>query len=259
MRIAHLSDLHFGTAQDQIVIDVQDALRALSPHLVVISGDFTQTGSPAEYKLAASFIDGLPAPTFCVPGNHDISRYNLWDRLTNPYNLYKRYITPSLEPLSVIDGVLIVGVNTARRVLPHWNWANGAINAQQRKELSTRLSNMRDALRIVVMHHPLHKAEDSPLDVTVFGASAAMDLLREQEVDIVLTGHVHHASVTVQDDTVFISASTAISGRVRQQKNGFNIIDIDDDSFTITHYIHDGGAFGPSGSSRHERRRGKAA
>ncbi|MBU0800012.1 MAG: metallophosphoesterase [Alphaproteobacteria bacterium] len=255
MRIAHLSDLHFGTAQDQIVVDVLDALRALSPHLIVISGDFTQTGSPTEYKLAAAFIAALPASAFCVPGNHDISRYNLWGRLTNPYDLYKRYIAPGLEPFSVIDGILIAGVNTARRVLPHWNWANGAISAHQRKELATRLSQMRDALRIVVMHHPLHKAEDSPLDVTVFGAGPAMDLLREQAVDIVLTGHVHHASVTVQDDTVFISASTAISGRVRQQKNGFNIIDIDDNSFTVTHYIHDGSAFGPNGTSHHERRR----
>jgi hypothetical protein len=56
-------------------------------------------------------------------------------------------------------------------------------------------------------------------------------------VDLILTGHVHHASITTlgdeQHQNVYLSASTALSSRKRGQENGFNIITLEEDEFDI--------------------------
>src|SRR5204862_2515566 len=40
--LVHLSDLHFGRVDPAVVAVVRDTVRALTPDLVVVSGDFTQ-------------------------------------------------------------------------------------------------------------------------------------------------------------------------------------------------------------------------
>jgi 3',5'-cyclic AMP phosphodiesterase CpdA len=84
MRLLHLSDLHFGTEADGIVPCLMNAIASLAPDLIVISGDFTQVADTPQFEMARTFIAGLPAPVFCVPGNHDIPRYNLLERFFNP-------------------------------------------------------------------------------------------------------------------------------------------------------------------------------
>lgn len=243
LRILHLSDLHFGTESGDIVQHLTDSIVALAPSLIVISGDFTQVANNLEFARARDFIRSLPAPVFSVPGNHDIPRYDLAERFFNPYKKYKAFINETLAPLIATDQFVMAGLNTARRVLPHWNWAHGAISEDQLGHLEKSFAREADKFRICVMHHPIHKAEKSPLKVTVFGASAAMQKVRDLKVDLVLTGHVHHASITVMNNTVFASASTAISRRLRSQENGFNVIDLKDDAFEVFHFVYEGKKF----------------
>lgn len=243
MRLLHLSDLHFGTESEGIVNRLMDAVSALAPDLIVISGDFAQVANSFEFGMARDFIAGLPAPVFCVPGNHDIPRYNLAERFFNPYKKYKEFITPDLSPVFINDRLVMVGLNTARPVLPHWNWANGAISRRQLDDLERHCAPVKDRYRICVMHHPIHKAEKAPLKVTVFGARAAMERMHKLGIDLVLTGHVHFASVTAMERTVFASASTAISRRLRSQENGFNVIDLHPDFFEIFHFTFNGERF----------------
>ncbi|WP_210206969.1 metallophosphoesterase, partial [Rhodoplanes serenus] len=44
MRIAHLSDLHFGHHDPRLAASLHEDLLASRPDLVVVSGDFTQRG-----------------------------------------------------------------------------------------------------------------------------------------------------------------------------------------------------------------------
>jgi len=248
LKIVHLSDLHFGTQESGIVNALQEAVHKIGPDLVVISGDFTQIASVEEFELAQSFIEALPCEALCVPGNHDVPARNLVQRFFAPYKRYKNFIASDLSPVWENETAFIAGINSARRALPHWNWANGAISQEQRQHLQTLFNPAEPRWSICTFHHPIHKVDDMPLDVTVFGRKRTLQLIQNLKIDLVLTGHVHHASVTTRGDeehqTVYLSASTALSSRTRGQENGFNLITLDDQKMSIQVFRLDaGGAF----------------
>lgn len=251
MRIIHLSDLHFGTQDAHIVQALHKTIQHIHPDMVVISGDFTQIANTREFEMAGAFLRALPCPFLAVPGNHDIPRYHLTQRFLTPYKKYKTFITPDLSPAFENGRVIMAGLNSARRALPHWNWANGAISEHQREYLRAIFTRPDDPRwKICVFHHPVHKADASPLDVTVFGRKRSLQTLQDLKVDLVLTGHVHHASITTRGDSshqcVYLSASTALSSRTRGQENGFNLITLDDTTMRIEIFKRmDGHEFAP--------------
>ncbi len=241
MKIIHLSDLHFGTHQGEIVNITMESVRKHTPDLIVISGDFTQIANTTEFKQASAFLNSLEAPYFCVPGNHDVPQRNLIQRFFHPYKKYKTYIHDDLCPEFENERIKLTGLNSARRALPHWNWANGALSTSQLERLKQAFeSSESDAgrkWRICTFHHPIHKVQDMPLDVTVFGGKAALQSIQDLKIDLVLTGHVHHASITSRGDEahqcIYLSASTAMSSRLRGQENGYNLITLEDSRMVI--------------------------
>lgn len=240
MKIIHLSDLHFGTESHETVEALSESITVQAPDLVIISGDFTQIGSDKEFKVAQAFLKTLSAPYFSVPGNHDVPAVNLLERFFTPYKDYKTYIDDDLCPQFENNIAVIAGVNSSRRALPHWNWANGAVSEKQRQHVRGILENAKQRWKIAVLHHPVHKVQDMPIDVTVFGRKRTLECFHDLKVDLVLTGHVHHASITTRGDeehqSVYVSASTALSSRKRGQENGFNTITLNQDSFKIDVY-----------------------
>lgn len=257
MKIVHISDLHFGTEEVAVTEKLIHAINSIGASLIVVSGDFTQRAKRSEFIRAHDFIEKLNAPSFCVPGNHDIPPVNLMRRFTDPYRRYRRYISDTLEPIWENEKAVIVGLNSARSVLPHWNWANGALSKAQCNRLGDLLDPSDPRWRICTFHHPIHKVEDMPLDVTVFGHKRAIKEIAALNVDIVLTGHVHHASVTMKGDethqTVYLSASTALSSRLRGQENGFNVITLEENSMRIDIHKLISGTFSVTDTLTHRR------
>lgn len=256
MRIIHLSDLHFGTETPEIFSRLQEVITTLHADLVVISGDFTQVAIDKEFEAAQKFIQSLTPPTLCVPGNHDVPRYDLIERFLDPFKKYKRYIDENLFPFYSQGDVIVAGLNSARSAVPHWNWANGAISQDQIDHLETIFKNSPAQRRICVFHHPIHKALNDSMETHVFGGKNALNILNELKVELVLTGHVHHASITTLGDinhrTIYLSASTALSSRLRTQANGFNLIDIDQDFLRIEIFTYKDGLFTSSENYAHE-------
>ncbi len=261
MNIIHLSDLHFGEELPKVIEALNDEMIRLSPDLVIISGDFTQVASKEEFLIAQDFVNSLPAPVFCVPGNHDIPAFNLFERFFRPYHRYKSYINENLCPILRKGNVHIVGLNSARRALPHWNWANGSVSSTQRKFLKTQMKDQpADVWRICVLHHPIHKIDDMPIHVTVFGRKRALAIMDETKIDLVLTGHVHHSSIMTREapcghQGVYVSASTAISSRKRSHENGFNIINFDNREMNVESYSFEGHKFILSKAYKHLRKK----
>ena len=239
MKIIHLSDLHFGTESPQLTEILTQNVKDMSPNLIVVSGDFAQIASKKEFLQAEEFISQFDCPVFCVPGNHDISHYNILERLFAPFKSYRKYITQELNPYMELEDVCLQGLNSARAVLPHWNWANGAVSDKQIALLKA-LFQERTGLGICVLHHPVHKAEEPTIPVKVFGSKKLLKALDGMNVDIVLTGHVHHPSAQKIGSTIFISASTALSSRKRGHENGFNVLNIEDNMLLVEHVTYDG-------------------
>src|SRR5690606_15056194 len=73
--IAHLSDIHFGAHDPQIVAALEAWLIERQPELVIISGDLTQRARTRQFRQAADFIKRLRSggvEVLAVPGNHDV-------------------------------------------------------------------------------------------------------------------------------------------------------------------------------------------
>ena len=261
MRLAHLSDLHFGHHDPAVAAGLAADLATQRPDLVVVSGDFTQLGTAGEFAMARAFLDTLPAPLFAVPGNHDIGKQPL-RRFLNPYGFYHRYIAPEIEPFLLADGVALAGLNTTRRFHLDRNWAEGTIDRAQLARLGERFAAApTTAARIVVAHHPLMvPALPSQNPHTEVKRSAlALEAFAGLGIRLVLSGHFHLSFVrryeanAVRDGippgprqaaaapVLVAQASSTISTRLRGEPNSYNLIDIADGVITIHAREWDGG------------------
>src|SRR6266550_2681089 len=125
--LVHLSDLHFGRVDEQIIEPLISAVTEINPDLVAVSGDLTQRARSRQFRDARAFLNALPQPQIVVPGNHDVPLHNVFTRFLRPLDKYKRHITGDLHPTYVDDEIVVVGVNTARSL----TIKGGRINADQ--------------------------------------------------------------------------------------------------------------------------------
>src|SRR3954471_19893141 len=174
-RLAHLSDLHFGRVDPAAVEGLVRSLVDARPDLIVVSGDFTQSARTGEFRAARAFLDRLPAPTFAVPGNHDLPQWDPVERLVRPYDRYRRFIAPELEPVWSDAELAIVGMKSPRRLPRDLNRAAGRVSERQLERVLARLDAMpKELVRVVVVHHPLllPEAPRRPLPAHAFPRGA---------------------------------------------------------------------------------------
>ena len=264
-RIVHLSDLHFGAHDEQLVEAVDWQVDQLKPDLVVISGDFTQRARTEQFRQACEFLEGLRErghEVLGVPGNHDVPLYDVLRRFLSPLARYRRFIDETLCPFIDLPGVSVLGINTARSL----TFKDGRINKDQVEFIrETFARTPSDKMRVIVTHHPLFALEvGGEVERAIGRHELALDAVEESGVDIVLAGHNHHASsqdasdlVTRVGGVLVVQAGTATSTRVREQEQSFNTIDIADGSATITVHAWNGDEFKANDAQRYEREEGR--
>jgi 3',5'-cyclic AMP phosphodiesterase CpdA len=203
--------------------------------LVVVSGDITQRARLAEFKVAADFLQMLPAPYLTVPGNHDVPLYNVLLRWLSPLDRYRRYIASDLEPFFADAEIAVLGVNTVRAL----TFKDGRINRPQIDTVKRRFAHCgKDVTRIVVTHHTFDTPDPVPGAMTthkvVGRADMAMAGFVLADVDMVLSGHLHMSGIGETTKryplpgraALLIRAGTATSTRRRGEVNAFNVVRI---------------------------------
>jgi len=257
-RVVHLSDLHFGRIDADVVNGLVSAVNTLRPDLVAISGDFTQRAREAEYCQARAFLDRLPQPWIAVPGNHDVPLHNVMDRFLGPYTKYRRYISEDLEPFFADEEIAVAGLNTARSL----TWKGGRINATQVLRTFDRLCTL-DArvIKIFVTHHPFDLPVSYGPRQLVGRAAMAMQHLSRCGVDVFLAGHMHQSYTghtasryrIAGYSALVVQAGTATSTRGRGERNSFNLLRIEYPRVSVDRFAWQGGEFTLSASETYER------
>ena len=234
-RIAQLSDLHFGVENGPAIEAALAGLCIAPPDLVVIAGDFTVQGRPAEFAAARRFLAALPAPLLATPGNHDAPYTPV--RLTLPFARYERTVGPAAGEVFISPHLAAVAVNTARGAQLRLNWSKGAISGvQTRQALDALATAPRGALRAVLCHHPLVEMIAGPMTGKVRGGEAAAERFAEGDVDLILSGHVHAPfalALPHGDGRTYAVGSGTLSRRERGAPPGFNLIEVEPDDIRV--------------------------
>lgn len=239
--LVHLSDLHFGRVDTELLEPLRVLVQQVAPDVVVVCGDLTQRAKSEEFEEARAFLDSLPGPQIVVPGNHDISLYNVLRRFLAPLDRYRRYITEDLSPVFIDDEIAVLGVNTARAL----TFKDGRVNQEQVEQIKKQLGCLPKTLtRIIVTHHPFDLPQSFDDDDLVDRAPMAMQVFAESGVDVLMAGHLHasHAGSTAERyamseyAALVIQAGTATSTRGRGETNSFNVVRIDADKVEVDRY-----------------------
>jgi 3',5'-cyclic AMP phosphodiesterase CpdA len=261
IRIAHLSDTHFGGELSDAVEAAVLAVAAFHPTLTVVTGDLTLNGQPEEFRAAARWLSRLPGPRIVTPGNHDTPYWNLFLRALAPFARYRRYVGEADAAVFDSPGLVARGLNSARGAQPRLDWSRGAISMRRLRRLDWH-DRLVPPLRVFACHHPLFDIDDAPVKGGVRNGALALAELANAGVDLVLTGHVHNPFVlplTTPGPGGWAIGAGTLSRRVRGTPASFTTIVAADGGYEVVALGWTGTGFEPSRTWRLPGRKGPVA
>ena len=197
---------------DDVLAEMIKDLKRSRPDHIVVTGDLTHLGLPAEFAKAKELLSqlGSPSQVTIIPGNHDAyvdgaldCRLSEWAdyivsdgrKVRDGADTRVKAIFPTLR---VRDPVALVGVSTAQPCSTFL--AVGCIGEDQLQRLEKMLieTGQKSLFRIVLIHHP-------PISGVVswrkrlIDAGAFDEVLQRCGAELILHGHAHHQSLSYID------------------------------------------------------------
>src|SRR6201982_1335038 len=200
MRIAATADLHFAPA-NQVVLRDQLSRARDDADVLVLAGDLTNYGQPAEMEPLLNTLVRLRVPTIAVLGNHDYE--------SGKEHELMRMMTA--EGIKVLDGSAYErdgvgfagtkgfvggfgrGVLTAFGEAEIKNFVRASID--ETMKLERGISQLRAPKRVVVVHYsPIAETVEgeAPEIFPFLGTSRLAEVIDRHGADLVLHGHAHH-------------------------------------------------------------------
>lgn len=233
VRIAQISDPHFGTEVGAVRDALLADLHAHPPDLLLLTGDITQRARRAQFAAARDFLDALPpTPRLCLPGNHDLPLFDVFTRFTRPYGRFRRFISAQREPVFEDARLAVLSVDATSP----WRHKDGKVDAAQIEGIASRIARLPQPFRLVATHQPLASATVGDRRNVIHGAQQALPRWIGAGADLFLGGHIHLPyclPVGTPDGrrrAMLLQAGTCISHRTRQGvPNSYNIIVLEQD------------------------------
>lgn len=237
IRLAHLTDLHFGEAPPALVESLAADVRAQQPDAVLVSGDLSLRARAVEFAEAWRFLAGLGGPVLAVPGNHDIPPDNLLSRFLHPRRRWVAGMPGDALRELALPGVSVIGLDSVRRAQCHFDWSAGGVPRARRDALQAVLEARREARCLVLCHHPLRHPPGMAHRRLPAGAEATLQMLRAQGVEAVLSGHLHVTAKLPGPGPLQVITPSALSPR-GARPNGWTLVELGEDGTDYHSRIH---------------------
>ncbi len=203
MRIAATADLHFSAQRHAALQEQLNQVRN-EADVLVIAGDLTNFGQPAEMEPLLNALVRLRVPTIAVLGNHDYESGQASElmRMMNA------------EGIKVLDGSAYErdGVGFAGTKGFVGGFGRGVLTAfgepeikefvrhsiDEALKLERAMSQLRTEKRVVVLHYAPIVATvqgESPEIFPFLGTSRLAEVVDRHGADLVLHGHAHHGTL----------------------------------------------------------------
>ncbi len=199
MLIAQITDLHIRLPGQKAYRVVQTdaflppAVATLNrldpaPDLVVVSGDLTDFGRPAEYAHLKKMLDALHMPYVLLPGNHDERGMLREVYADHPYlggADVEGYMQYAVEEFPV----RVLALDTVVPLQSH-----GSLCERRLAWLAARLDEQPERPTVIVMHHPPFETGIAHMDAIglLQGAQELAAIVsRHANVERILCGHLH--------------------------------------------------------------------
>ncbi|MGH2948833.1 MAG: metallophosphoesterase family protein [Solirubrobacteraceae bacterium] len=228
MRIVQMSDLHVGAGlfRPDLLRAAIDEANELAPDLVVVAGDLTMEGYRGEFEECRQFLAELECRHVVVAmGNHDARNVG--------YRHFEDFFGARDTATTVPFGegrAKVVAIDSTTPDLDE-----GEVGRDHYGWLDAELRDWSDGPRIVVLHHHILAVPGTGRDVNnLRDAGDVMAILRELEVDLVLSGHRHVPYVWSISGVRVVHSGTVSTLRVRGTwPPSYNVIELDADEVRI--------------------------
>ncbi|NOY74644.1 MAG: metallophosphoesterase [Kiritimatiellaeota bacterium] len=229
MRIAHVSDIHTASPptsvsaffDKRLLGTLNHALRrrfihdqsllpyltgfvlGMKPDVVVVTGDITSTGQPAEFAAALKalrpIIDDKSVETIYVPGNHDayVRDKRCAASLAETFSILNTG-APELDFLpfvKTIRGIDFILVNEAFPT--NIFLSSGKITNETTDAVEEICSAEKKSPRVIVGHFPLR--QQLSRRHCLVNKSPLLKLLDNGVIDLSLCGHTHNPKLDLDD------------------------------------------------------------
>jgi 3',5'-cyclic AMP phosphodiesterase CpdA len=229
VKIVQMSDLHVGTAlfRAPLLSAAVEETNECAPDLVVIAGDLTGEGYRGEFEQCRRFLDELTCPNVVVTmGNHDARNVG--------YRHFEDFFgaRDSATAVKLAEGCAkVVAIDSTKPDLDE-----GEVGREHYEWVDAELRGWDEGPRIVVIHHHILAVPGTGRDVNnLRDAGDFMAILRELEVDLVLSGHRHVPYVWSISGVRVVHSGTVSTLRVRgTMPPSYNVIELDADEVRIT-------------------------
>lgn len=150
---------------------------------LIILGDLVNTGDDEEYDWAYEWVKSVPLPVYVIYGNHDAGL------LTDGYPSFKRYFGKTTYHFEHGDDLFLI-----------LDAADQGVSRDVFDYAKTNLQSSQNRRKFVFSHVPVFDESGIRNNSfnTSYDAARFMNMLIDNDVDILFSGHVH----TYQDFTI---------------------------------------------------------
>ena len=189
------SQLHDMDVLGALVAD----MRAQHPGHVAMTGDIMNLALPGEFLPARQWLGslGAAADVSFTPGNHDAYTGGAMPELARsfaPWTGDGGALAAHYPYLRVRGGVALIGLSSGVPTAPFL--ASGRMGPAQREEFAALLRRTRaqGLVRVVLIHHPPHRAGASP-GRNLADAKSFEAIIAREGAELILHGHNHRQSL----------------------------------------------------------------